>query len=125
MQDRFKKFVNVKRRVVTFDKGDHVFLSVPKKSQIFSTGKVPKLSPRYCGPFTILERIGNIAYKLALPKGSLVHLVFHVSHLRKRLYDHNQVIDSSILVDFEEPQVLPHELEKVLDTHDLRTRHHI
>ena len=54
-----------------------------------------------------------------------MHSVFHVSHLRKRLYDQDQVIDFSILVDYEEPHVLPHELEKVLDTHDLRTRHHI
>ena len=54
-----------------------------------------------------------------------MQLVFHVSRLRKPLYDQDQVIDSGILVDYEEPQVLPHEPEKVLDTHDLRTRHHI
>ena len=54
-----------------------------------------------------------------------MHPVFHVSRLRKRLYDQDQVIDSGILVDYEEPQVLPHEPEKILDTHDLRTRHHI
>ena len=90
-----------------------------------STGKVPKLSPKYCGPFTILKRIGTVACKLALPEGSQVHPVFHVSRLRKQLYDQDQVVDSGILVDYDEPQVLPHEPKKILDTHDLRTRHHI
>ena len=83
MQDHFKKFADVKRRMVTFDEGDQVFLRVSEKSQSLSTGKVPKLSPRYCGPFTILKRIGKVAYKLALLEGSQVHPVFHVSCLRK------------------------------------------
>ena len=102
-QDRFKKFADVKRRMVTFDEGDQVLLRVSKKLQSLSTGKVPKLSPKYYGPFTILKHIGTVAYKLALPKGSQVHPIFHVSCLRKRLYDQDQVIDSGILADYEEP----------------------
>ena len=82
-QDCFKKFADVKHRVVTFDEGDQVFLRVPKKLQSLSIGKVPKLLPRYCGTFTILKRVGKVAYKLALPEGSQVHPVFHVSRLRK------------------------------------------
>ena len=69
--------------MVTFDEGDQVFLRVPKKLQSLSMGKVPKLLHRYCGPFTILKRIGKVAYKLALPEGSQVHPVFDVSCLRK------------------------------------------
>ena len=103
VQDHFKKFVDVKQRVVTFDKGDQVFLHVLEKLQSLSTGKVPKLLPRYYGPFTVLKRVGTVTYKLALPKGSQVHLVFHVSYLRKQLYDQDQVVDSCILVDYEEP----------------------
>ena len=46
--------------------------------------KCGKLSPRFIGPFEILERIGTIAYRLALPSSmSGVHEVFHVSMLRK------------------------------------------
>ena len=82
-QDHFKKFVDVKQRVVTFDERDQVFLRVPEKLQSLFMGKVPKLSPRYCGPFTILKHIGKVAYKLALLEGSQVHPIFHVSHLRK------------------------------------------
>ena len=47
-------------------------------------GKRGKLSPRLIGPFEILERIGTVAYRLALlPSMSGVHEVFHVSMLRK------------------------------------------
>jgi len=56
-------------------------------------GKKGKLSPRYIGPFEILERVGNVAYRLELPeelKG--VHPVFHVSMLRKYLPDPTHVI---------------------------------
>ena len=60
-----------------------------------------------------------------LPEGSQVHPIFHVSRLRKRVYEQDQVIDSDVLVEYEEPQVQPHEPESVLDTHDLQTRHHI
>ncbi|XP_062012364.1 uncharacterized protein LOC133728928 [Rosa rugosa] len=47
-------------------------------------GKKGKLSPRFVGPFEILERVGDLAYRLALPPSmSGVHNVFHVSMLRK------------------------------------------
>ena len=47
-------------------------------------GKRGKLSPRFIGPFEILERVGTFAYRLALPPSmSGVHKVFHVSMLRK------------------------------------------
>ena len=53
-----------------------------------------KLSPRYVGPFEILERVGNVAYRLALPpKLDRVHDVFHVSQLRKYQRDPSHVID--------------------------------
>ena len=56
-------------------------------------GKRGKLSPRYIGPFQISRRVGEVAYKLDLPPElSGVHIVFHVSMLRKCLADVSQVI---------------------------------
>ena len=51
-------------------------------------GKKGKLSPRFVGPFKILERVGQVAYKLDLPQElSNVHPTFHVSNLKKCLAD--------------------------------------
>ena len=53
-----------------------------------------KLSPRFIGPFEILENIGTVAYRLALPPSmSGVHKVFHVSMLRKYTPDPAHVVD--------------------------------
>ena len=57
-------------------------------------GKHGKLSLRFIGPFEILERVGTIAYRLALPPSmSGVHEVFHVSMLRKYTSDLAHVVD--------------------------------
>ena len=57
-------------------------------------GKRGKLSPRFIGPFEILERVGTVAYRLALPPSmSGVHEVFHVSMLRKYTPDLAHVVD--------------------------------
>ena len=57
-------------------------------------GKRGKLSPRFIGSFEILERMYNLAYRLALPPSMLgVHDVFHVSMLRKYIPDPAHVVD--------------------------------
>ena len=56
-------------------------------------GKKGKLAPRYIGPFEILERVGAVAYRLALSPDMLqVHPVFHVSMLRKYISDPSHVL---------------------------------
>ncbi|MCO5574062.1 hypothetical protein L7F22_027839 [Adiantum nelumboides] len=77
-QDRAQTYVNKARKKVTFEKDDFVFLKVLAKSETMKTKKCDKLSPRYCGPFKILKKIRDVAYKLELPKSSRVHPVFHI-----------------------------------------------
>ncbi|XP_060973870.1 uncharacterized protein LOC133039087 [Cannabis sativa] len=61
-------------------------------------GKKGKLSPRFIGPFEILEKVGQVAYRLALPPSlSAVHNVFHVSMLRKYVSDAMHVMSYEML----------------------------
>ena len=71
-----------------------MFLRVHLYKSPIHFGKVSKLSPQFVGSFVILERIGLVAYRLALPPSlSRIHNVFHVSSLRKYIYDASHVID--------------------------------
>ena len=57
------------------------------------SGKKGKLSPRFIGPFQIFSRVGEVAYKLDLPPSlSAIHIVFHVSMLRKYIPDKSHVL---------------------------------
>ena len=79
--------------------GDHVFLKVMPKIEVVRFGKRGKLLPRYIGPFKLLERVGTVAYWLALlPSLSSVHAIFHVSMLRKYTPDPTHVVDWGELV---------------------------
>ena len=74
--------------------GNHVFLKVMPKRGVVRFGKRGKLSSRFIEPFEILERVGTVAYRLALPSSlSRVHEVFHVSILRKYTPDPTHVVD--------------------------------
>ncbi|XP_042432754.1 uncharacterized protein LOC122019345, partial [Zingiber officinale] len=92
-QDRQKSYVDRRRRPLEFSVGDHVFLRVSPTKGVKRFGLRGKLAPRYIGPFEILERIGAVAYRLALPPSlSGVHDVFHVSMLRRYVPDPTHVL---------------------------------
>jgi hypothetical protein len=70
-------------------------------------GKVAKLSPRFMGPFEIMERKGPMAYRLALPDSlRCMHDVFHVSVLRHYISDPTHVIDMSSLQVSDEGELM-------------------
>ena len=60
-------------------------------------GSCAKLSPRYYGLFEVLERIGPIAYRLALPASTRAHNVFHVSLLKRYVHDPSNVINWDLI----------------------------
>ena len=94
----------MRRRPFEFEVGDHVFLKVIPKRGVVRFGKHGKLSPRFIGPFEILERVGIVAYRLALPPSMIgVHEVFHVSMLQKYTPDPAHVVNwGQIEVDTDE-----------------------
>ena len=94
----------MRRRPLEFEVRDHVFLKVMPKRGVVRFDKRGKLSPRFIGPLEILERIGTVTYRLALPPSMTgVHKVFHVSMLRKYTLDPAHVVDwGQIEVDTDE-----------------------
>ena len=93
-QSQQKSYANRPRLPLEFEVGDHVFLKVMPKRGVVRFGKRGKLPPRYIGPFEVLERIGTVAYRLALlPSLSSVHAVLHASMLRKYTPGPTHVVD--------------------------------
>nr|GFA01169.1 putative reverse transcriptase domain-containing protein [Tanacetum cinerariifolium] len=82
--DRQKSYADLKRKPKEFQVGDKVMLKVSPWKRVVRFGKQGKLNPRYVGPFKVLERFGDVAYKLDLPEElSRVHNTFDVSNLKK------------------------------------------
>ena len=80
-----------------FSVGNHVYLKVRERKSSLNLGSCAKLSPRYCGPFEVLERIGPVSYRLAFPASTRAHNGFHVSLLNKYVNDPNHVINWDVM----------------------------
>ena len=66
-QDRQKSYADLKREPIEYNVGDKVFLKISPWKGLLRFGKRGKLSPRYIGPYEVIERVGPVAYRLALP----------------------------------------------------------
>ena len=92
--ERTEKLCRQATSTLEFEVADHVFLKVMPNRGVVRFGKPGKLSPRFIGSFEKLERVGTVAYRLALPPNmSGVHEVFHVSMLRRYTLDPAHVVD--------------------------------
>ncbi|KAK4723442.1 hypothetical protein R3W88_026221 [Solanum pinnatisectum] len=100
---------------MAFQSSENVLLKVSPMKGVMRFDKKGKLSPRYIGPFEIFECVGPVAYKLTLPPNlSRVHMVFHVSMLKRYHGDGDYIIkwDSIVLdkdLQYEEEPVVIHD----------------
>ncbi|KAK6115466.1 hypothetical protein DH2020_007735 [Rehmannia glutinosa] len=88
-----KSYADKRRNDMEFEAGDKVFLRISPRKGLINPKKGGKLSPRYLGPYKILQRIGKLAYRLELPaQYAGMHDVFHVSMLRKYVSNPSHIL---------------------------------
>ncbi|KAM1721488.1 hypothetical protein ACFX11_023296 [Malus domestica] len=92
-QDRQKSITDRHSTNRVYKVGDWVFLKLSPWKGVVRFGKKGKLSPRYIGPYQIVERVGEVAYRLTLPPElAIMHNVFQVSMLRRYVSNPSHVI---------------------------------
>ncbi|XP_069154478.1 uncharacterized protein [Solanum lycopersicum] len=90
---RKKSYADNKKRPLEFDAGDQVYLKRSHIKGLMRFCRKRKLNSRYVGPYEILQRVGEVAYELALPADlASVHPVFHVSMLKNSLGDPSSIL---------------------------------
>ena len=93
-QARQKSYADMRRKLIEFAIGDHVYLKVSPMKGVQRFGVKQKLAPHYVGPYWILERKGNVAYKVQLSfEIRAIFPVFHVSQLKKCLRVHEERVE--------------------------------
>ena len=121
VSDRQGSYANLKRKDIEYEVGDKVFLKVSQWKKILRFGRKGKLIPRFIGPYEILEIVGPIAYRLALPlELAKLHDVFQVSMIWRYRSDTSHILpvqDIQVQEDFtfdEEPKaILDHEIRQL------------
>ena len=82
--DRQKSYADMKRKDIRYEIGEKVFLKVSLWKKVMRFGKKGKLSPRFIGPYEVIEKVGLVEYRLALPQDlEKIYNAFHVSKLRR------------------------------------------
>ncbi|KZV37945.1 hypothetical protein F511_17717 [Dorcoceras hygrometricum] len=118
------KHANVHRRDVAFQVGDMVYLKLrPHRQQSVCKRIYQKLSPRYYGPFEVLQRVGVVAYKLKLPPSSRIHPVFHASCLKKAVGKPDWIqtlpkgLEEELTMEFEPEKVVAERFKQIGSEH--------
>jgi hypothetical protein len=121
-QDRQKSHYDKHHRDIVYYPGDLVYLRVTPMRGTHRFGIKGKLAPRYIGPFEVLAKRGELAYRLQLPeKLSKVHDVFHVSQLKKCFKDPGRAVDHE-LIDIQEDLSYKEHPVRILDEAVRKTR---
>ena len=121
-QDRQKSYADSKRREEEYQVGEKVLLKISLMKGVMRFGKKGKLSPKYIGPYEIIQRVGKVAYKLDLPNElERVHNVFHVSQIRKYIPDVTHVLQPEV-IEMDENLTYEERPIKILDSKVRSTR---
>jgi hypothetical protein len=122
-QDRQKIYANKNKTPRFFKVGDHLYLQIRPIRSSLRMGNCANLAPQFYEPFEILDRVGLVAYRLALPPTIKAHNVFHVSLLKKYVHNSNHIIDWFVIQVEPEGEFLP-KPQCILDMKEfpLRTR---
>ncbi|XP_042410121.1 uncharacterized protein LOC121999515 [Zingiber officinale] len=106
--------------------GDKAYIKILPMKGVVRFNKAGKLNPRYVGPFEILEKVGSLAYRLALPPDmSRIHNIFHVSQLRRYVADPSHILETGpFLVEGNLNEELKYEEVpiRIIDTKDQELR---
>jgi hypothetical protein len=115
-QNKMKQQAYQHRSEREFEVGNWVFMRLQPYKQISlkQQKKDTTLAPKYYAPYKVLQRIESMAYKLELPPSSRVHLVFHVSRLKKVI--RNNILVQTILPEINEEGKIILEPKIILET---------
>ena len=96
--DRQKSYANMKIKDIRYEVSEKVFLKVSPWKKVMRFGKKGKLSPIFIGPYEVIEKVGLVAYCLALPPNlEKIDNVFHVSMLRRYRSNPSHVVSSETI----------------------------
>ena len=120
-KNKMKQQANQHRSERSFEEGNWVFFRLQpyKQMSLMQINKDNKLAPKYYSPYKVLQKIGNMAYKLEIPASSWVHPIFHVSCSNKVIG--NKIPIPTIFPNINEEGKIILELEKNLENKDQAT----
>ena len=96
--NRQKSYAGMRRKYIRYEISEKVFLKVLPWKKVMRFGKNGKLSPRFIGPYEVIEKVGPLAYILDLIlELEKIHNIFHVSMLRRYRSDQSHVVSSKTI----------------------------
>ncbi|XP_042518639.1 uncharacterized protein LOC122092392 [Macadamia integrifolia] len=125
-QSKQKCYADKRRKPLEFEVADKVFLKISLVRGVKRFGRRGKLGPRYVGLFEILDRIGQIAYRLGLPlELERFHNVFHVSMLKKYIPNPTHVLPTMESSDLDDDLSYEEQPEGIFDRKEYQLRNRI